>query len=155
MVSYAVYKRLGACPSAPLARYNAPRRRTISEMVRGLPADAVLWKPFRTASGRPANAFLEYQTAGGRRVARYHETDILTIEPDGSVKITFGGWHTLSTRARFNVAAETFGLPLRASACGKVWASRIWNARHPSGKWKEVAVLASDDVLTLVPADWQ
>lgn len=113
---------LSSMPSAPYAREgrnNVPHRRTVAEMRRSLPAGARDFGMFRTGSGRASNGFCRFTTREGVRVARYHDTDILAVAPNGDVAITFGGWHTISTRERFNVAAQFFGLRLRAVAIGK------------------------------------
>lgn len=113
---------LSSMPSAPCARHgrdNTPNRVTVDEMRRKLPIGATGFKMFRTASGKPANAFCEYVRRDGARVAKYHDTEILALHPNGDVVAGFGGWHTLMTRERFNAAAEAFGLPLRCHAIGR------------------------------------
>jgi hypothetical protein len=45
---------------------------------------------------------IEYFTPDGRRVIRYHDTDILTFYPDGSVKLLHDGWDTRTTKDRMN-----------------------------------------------------
>lgn len=113
---------LSSMPSAPHARYgrdNTPNRVTVDEMRRKLPFGATGFKMFRTGSGKPANAFCEYVRRDGARVARYHETEILALHPNGDVTVSFNGWHTPMTRERFNAAAHAFGLPLLCHAIGR------------------------------------
>jgi trans-aconitate methyltransferase len=115
--------RLASMPSAPYARPengdNVPVRRTLAEMVARLPSDATNVQPFRTASGKPANAFIRWMDQAGNLIARYHSTDIVKVAPDGAVTITLGGWHTMSTRERLNAAFAEFNLPLTAYAAGR------------------------------------
>ena len=125
---------LAPMPSAPYAREgqnNVPIRRTVADMRRAMPAGARDFTMFRTGSGRAANAFCHFTLADGTRVARYHDTNILMVGTDGHVRITFGGWHTISTRERFNVAAKELGVPLRAVAIGKRDRTAFGIARSP------------------------
>jgi hypothetical protein len=113
---------LPSMPGLAYARYgrdNSSHKRTIAEMKAALPDGAREFQMFRNTSGRASNAFCHYTMPDGSRVARYHDTDILTVLPNGDVRITFNGWHTLSTRARFNEAASFFGVPLRYFVLGK------------------------------------
>lgn len=98
---------------------NVSHRRTVAEMRDSLPREATGFTMFRTGSGRPSNAFCHYTMPDGSKVARYHATDILTARPDGSYTVTFGGWHTIASRTRFNEAALAFGVPIRCAAVGK------------------------------------
>lgn len=114
---------LASMPAAPYAREgrnNVPHRRTVRKMRQHAEARGARdFGMFRTGAGRAANGFCHFTDRHFCRVARYHETDILTITPEGDIIIRFDGWHTLRTRERFNAAAEFFNLPLRAVAVGK------------------------------------
>jgi hypothetical protein len=46
----------------------------------------------------------------GRIVIKYHATDIITLTPDGVVTATAPGWHTVSTKDRFNTFLSPFGV---------------------------------------------
>ena len=46
---------------------------------------------------------LDYTDADGVRRIRLHETDILTLRPDGGFVVDTGGWNTHTTRDRLNV----------------------------------------------------
>lgn len=45
---------------------------------------------------------LDYTTPDGVRRVRYHDTDVVTVAPDGTVKLDTGGYNTLTTRDRIN-----------------------------------------------------
>lgn len=45
---------------------------------------------------------LDYTTADGTRRVRYHDTDVVTVKPDGVVELDTGGYNTLTTRDRMN-----------------------------------------------------
>ncbi len=130
---------LASMPAAPYAREgrnNMPHRRTVAEMRRALPAGARGFAMFRTGSGRASNGFCHFTMPDGSRVARYHETDILTVAPNGDVRITFGGWHTISTRGRFDAAAKLFGVPLRAGVVGKTDVTEFRTSYDAAARWR-------------------
>lgn len=148
--------RLASMPSAPYQREgqnNMPHRRTVDEMRRALPAGATGFAMFRTASGGNANGFCRFVDRDGSRVARYHDTDILAVTPAGDVRVTFGGWHTISTRERFNAAAREFGLPLRAVSVGKADVTGFGVA--PAGRYpgKVLWKMAEHDTLHITAAE--
>ena len=45
----------------------------------------------------------------GKRIVRYHYTDIVTVDKD-QVRLNAGGWHTATTKTRMNQAANEWGL---------------------------------------------
>jgi len=45
---------------------------------------------------------LSIRYTNGNRAIRFHETDIVTIYPDGSFKLDSNGWRTRVTQARLN-----------------------------------------------------
>jgi hypothetical protein len=47
------------------------------------------------------NTYLRLESDGNLRV-KYHNTDIITVYPDNSCKVTIDGWNTVSTRSRLN-----------------------------------------------------
>ncbi len=57
------------------------------------------------------NTFL-YKTEEGREVIRLHLTDIFERMPDGRIKVTSGGWKTMTTKARLNDALRSYGYRL-------------------------------------------
>ena len=141
---------LTSMPAAQYAREgrnNVPHRRTVAEMRRHAEARGAgkSFAMFRTGSGRAANGFCHFTTREGVRVARYHDTDILAVAPNGDVAITFGGWHTISTRERFNVAAQFFGLRLRAVAIGKADVTGFGLVADAAGRYPGKAEWRLDD----------
>ena len=48
------------------------------------------------------NNTVEFTTAGGIRVIRLHDTNIIAFRPDGSIKLNSGGWRTVTTKDRIN-----------------------------------------------------
>jgi hypothetical protein len=152
-------------PSAPYAREgrnNVPLRRTVGEMRRHAEGRGARdFAMFRTGSGRPSNAFCWFTDRHGCKVARYHETDIVTVTPEGDVLISFEGWHTISTRERCNAAFEEFGLPLACHAVGKAGATgfRLGNPRSPHSnvigkqpRWLLVGDVGGDNVVLRITA---
>lgn len=51
---------------------------------------------------------VEYFTPDGRRIIRYHDTDIITFFPDGSILLDSSKWRTRSTKARLNDFGKGF-----------------------------------------------
>lgn len=52
---------------------------------------------------------------GGAVALRFHQTDILTAAPDGTVTVTSGGWRTVTTKARLNeFLGDGLGISQRA-----------------------------------------
>lgn len=49
-------------------------------------------------------------------VIRYHDTDIVTIAPDGTVTLNSGGWRTMSTKDRINRFS-----PVEVRPKGGIW----------------------------------
>lgn len=45
---------------------------------------------------------IEYNRADGSKVIRFHLTDIIVFNPDGSVTLNSGGWQTVTTKDRLN-----------------------------------------------------
>ena len=55
-----------------------------------------------TASKFPRRNTLDYTTADGTRRLRLHDTDVVTVAPNGGVTLDTGGFNTLLTRERIN-----------------------------------------------------
>jgi len=55
-----------------------------------------------TSSRMIGHSTLEYMRPDGIKVIRFHETDIVLIEPDGTVQLFTGGWLTPTTKKRLN-----------------------------------------------------
>ena len=53
-------------------------------------------------STMPARNTLDYTLADGTRRIRLHQTDVVTIHPNGGVTLNTGGWNSHTTRARIN-----------------------------------------------------
>lgn len=51
---------------------------------------------------------VRYDTAVPSYAIRYHETDIVTIRPDGTYVLSSGGWHTPTTKQRINAMSPTW-----------------------------------------------
>jgi hypothetical protein len=43
----------------------------------------------------------------------YHSTEVVRVNPDGSVVLDSGGWRSFTTKARMNQAATQYGLGYR------------------------------------------
>lgn len=56
------------------------------------------------AAALTARNTLDYTTQDGTRRVRYHDTDVVTQAPDGTVILNTGGYNTLTTRDRINSA---------------------------------------------------
>lgn len=69
------------------------KKKTKAEMLEGIEGQV-------TKSRVAASNTLEYYTADGARHIRLHDTDILTLLPNGAFSINTGGWNTVTTRAR-------------------------------------------------------
>jgi hypothetical protein len=69
---------------------------------------------------------LDYTLPDGRRIVRLHDTDVVTIAPDGSITLDSGGWRTVTTKDRMNLA-------LPSSWC--VYSNRGWFVRTPKGEF--------------------
>jgi hypothetical protein len=46
----------------------------------------------------------------GRKTVTYHNTDVVTVEADGTVTLNNGGWKSNTTKLRMNQASRQFGL---------------------------------------------
>lgn len=51
---------------------------------------------------RLAVSTYELKYKSGKRAIRYYETDVLTFEPEGFIRLNSGGWHTATTQKRIN-----------------------------------------------------
>lgn len=49
-----------------------------------------------------ANNTIEYFTPDGRRIIRYHDTDIITFHTNGTIELNTNGWTTRTTKDRLN-----------------------------------------------------
>ncbi len=56
------------------------------------------------AAALTARNTLDYTGQDGTRRVRYHDTDVVTVKPDGTVILDTGGYNTLTTRDRINSA---------------------------------------------------
>lgn len=151
--------RLGGQPALAYAGHPncnaAPERVTVEQCKRKLPAVATDFAMFRTSTGRASNAFFHYRLPG-LWVAQYHDTRILTLAvggaDNGTVTARFSGWHTPTTRERFNIAAEHFGLDVRAHACGRDRTAFHTNRSGRVGRIDDQGKIPSDyETLRLVP----
>uniref|UniRef100_A0AB74UN48 Uncharacterized protein n=1 Tax=Caulobacter phage BL57 TaxID=3348355 RepID=A0AB74UN48_9VIRU len=138
-------------------------RRSKRDMVASLPADV---QAALASAKLAARNTLDYTTSDGTRRVRLHDTDVLTMTPDGRVMINTGGWNTLTTRDRINGFAPPHvqvysdkGQPnVRAVAAGeslgwdKPAASKAFDKAatvYPDGR---IEVDASPDQLAITPA---
>ncbi len=48
--------------------------------------------------------------AGGVMRVTYHDTDVVTVYPNGRIDLDNGGWFTPTTKVRMNQASAQFGL---------------------------------------------
>ena len=82
----------------------------------------------------------------GKTIVRYHSTDVVTVYPNGNVKLDTGGWRTATTKVRMNQASAQFGLGFR------VYADKgEWYVSFPPDWSKEGRIAFDGDTLTLKP----
>ena len=70
------------------------------------------------------------QDADGTHI-RYHQTDVCSIHPDGSVTLRTGGWRTATTRTWMNQAANQFALGFRVYQQDFDWFVRVADKEIP------------------------
>ncbi len=59
---------------------------------------------------------VEMEMENGDRIIRFHNTNIITFRPDGSVTFDTGGWQTFTTKERMNTLSK-----FSISQSGGVW----------------------------------
>lgn len=47
---------------------------------------------------------------GGTLTVSYHDTNVVTVYPNGRIVLDTGGWFTVTTKTRMNQASNQFGL---------------------------------------------
>lgn len=73
------------------------QRRSKRDMVAAIDSPIV-------ASRMIARNTLEYETADGSTLTRYHDTDVVKRAADGTITLDTGGWNTMTTRGRMSDA---------------------------------------------------
>jgi hypothetical protein len=76
-------------------------RRSKREMIADLPEEHV-------AADLIGHSTLEYTTPDGRRIIRFHRTNVVTFHPDGSVTFNTDGHQTVTTKRRLNEHAPRY-----------------------------------------------
>lgn len=100
----------------------------------------------------PARNTLDSTDAAGVRRIRLHQTDILTIRPDGGFTICTGGFNTVTTRARLNAFLPA-GWQVYTEA-GRIHLRTYADNRPAVPFLESVEVTAAGQVLPdLAPAD--
>lgn len=70
---------------------------------------------------------LVYETGDGTRIVRYHETDVVTIDPKGVVTLDSGGYQTPTTKGRMNDATPSGWYVSQDRG--------LWHVRTPKGSF--------------------
>lgn len=70
-------------------------RRSKREMISDLPEEYV-------TADHIGHSTLEYTTPDGRRIIRFHRTNVVTFHPNGDVTLDSGGHQSFTTKKRFN-----------------------------------------------------
>lgn len=65
----------------------------------------------------------------GTLVVRYHSTDVVTVQPDGTVILKTGGWKSNTTKLRMNQAAHEYNLPYRVGQKDFSWFVTVKDGR--------------------------
>lgn len=67
---------------------------------------------FQKRGKRSGRVILGYQTTLERRgdcyAVRHHATDIVTYRPDGTVRLTSGGWYSATTKDRLSTFSPVY-----------------------------------------------
>lgn len=80
--------------------------------------------PDAKAARQTARNTLDYTDPDGTRRVRLHDTDVVTIAPNGTITLDSGGWKTVTTKDRMNSALPAGWI---------VYANRGWFVRTPAG----------------------
>ena len=70
------------------------------------------------------NTYLQRRVESGAIAVMLHETDVLTLNPDGSTILDSGGWETATTKDRINSYLQF----------GQVWSKRKEWSLYVNGK---------------------
>lgn len=82
----------------------------------------------------------------GSRGVFLYQTEIVTVRPDGSVRLRTGGWKTSTTRARMNQVANEWGLGYSVSFAGGDFTVRYRGRAYLLGDVDTVTLLADGTV---------
>ena len=66
----------------------------------------------------------------GRKTVTYHNTDVVTVEADGTVTLDTGGWRSNTTKLRMNQASHQFGLGFSVSQKNFEWTVSFKNPAY-------------------------
>ena len=55
----------------------------------------------------------------------YHATEVVTVDPNGTITLRTGGWKTNTTKARMNQTANQFGLGFQVGQSNFQWAVSV------------------------------
>lgn len=127
---------IGTDDKAAAVRYAKHHIEKMNEQARVVDRfDTVIWSHGGPKRIRKNPAF-KGKGRGGRRVAkkatqersdahgkhvRLYSTDIVSLNPDGSVTLRSGGWMTVTTKRRMNEVFEAWGIPLSVETHKGSW----------------------------------
>lgn len=62
---------------------------------------------------------------------RYHDTDVVRVFSDGSIRLDSGGWRTATTKLRMNQAASQFLLGFHVYQTNRQWFVQVAGQEAP------------------------
>jgi hypothetical protein len=84
-------------------------------------------------AGKPIGNNTRLMDRGTHVAVRLHQTDVVDLLPDGSVRLRTGGWRTVTTKERINRYLDPLGLQLYSDR--GTWKIARFKAAMTSNGW--------------------